>query len=174
MSPPSAPSSNTLRIAVICHGNIARSQTLHHYLTRELAQLQIPADIFSCGTATSQSYSQDKELLAEVQQNLTARGLDVIVERTCWSDQATQRVADSDIVLVADRNRRAEVLKRTGMPPERVHLFYEFIDEGPKDFTDTFDRKTGKQDPTRFAQCFDELQRIAELTADRIKTHLAP
>ena len=39
-----------VRIGLVCHGNIARSQILHHYLQRTIKEENIEARIFSCGT----------------------------------------------------------------------------------------------------------------------------
>jgi hypothetical protein len=48
-------------------------------------------------------------------------------------------------------------------------LFYEYIGEGARDFTDTYDAKKGAQDPVRFARCFDELERIARAVVEKVQ-----
>ena len=157
-----------IAISIVCHGNIARSQMLHHFLTRALSDLGVHARIFSCGTASKDAYPNDRRLLSEVRQELERLGLHVVVERTLWDRASAQEIENSDIILVADEKRRRDVLARTSADPSRVSLFYEYIGEGKKDFLDTFDRKKGKQDPRRFAECFQELDRIAGLAARRI------
>ena len=158
---------------MVCHGNIARSQVLHHYLQRSLIQLGVEADLFSCGTVPADAYTHADELLRDVQAQLDRRGLKAIVERTPWSAEAAEVVRRSDIVLAADEARRQDVLSRTGIDPTRVFLFYEYIGEGSRDFVDTFDHGKGRQDPDRYAGCFDELERIAQRAASRISATLA-
>jgi protein-tyrosine-phosphatase len=155
-------------ISIVCHGNIARSQVLHHYLQRELSQRGIPADVFSCGIAPAAAYPNAAELLEEVQRELARRGLAVRVKRACWSPEAAGKIAASDLVLAADEKCRAHVLKNSEAAPARTFLYYEFIGEGPRDFLDTFDPQRGRQDPRRFASCFDELARIAAKAAEKL------
>ena len=156
------------QVMLICHGNIARSQVLEHYLRQRLAQLDVDAALFSCGTAPAEAYAHADALLRDVQEQLDQRGVDAVVERTPWSAQVAETVSQSDVVLVADEARRQDVLTRTGMESSRVFLFYEYIGEGSVDFVDTFDHAKGRQDPARYARCFDELARIADLAAARI------
>ena len=162
------PKVQATRIALVCHGNIARSQILHHYLVEALCRRGLDVDVFSCGTAPKDTYPSAPELLAEVQAELHRRGLKVTVERTPWSEAAADQLSACDWVLAADHNRQADILARTGLVPNRVQLFYAFIGEGEKDFADTYDLALGRQDAERFARCFDELQRIAEQIAQRL------
>jgi protein-tyrosine phosphatase len=156
------------RIATICHGNIARSQVLEHYLRQALAGLGVEVDLFSCGTAPAEAYPDAAGLLRDVHEQLERRGLDVTVERTPWDAGVAEAVRVCDLVLAADAARRGDVLERTGMESARVQLFYEYIGEGSVDFVDTFDHARGRQDPARYARSFDELERIARLAAARI------
>lgn len=162
------PDTQPTRIALVCHGNIARSQILHHYLVDALRRRSMGVEVFSCGAASDQAYPNAPQLLAEVEDELHRRGLTVKVERTPWSEAAAEQLCGCDWVLTADRMRRADILTRTGLDPSRVQLFYAFIGEGAKDFTDTYDIALGRQDTERFARCFDELQRIAKQIADRL------
>ena len=160
-----------MKISVICHGNIARSQILHHYLDDYAAKASLSIDLFSCGTAPLEAYPDSDDLLADVQSELKRRGLNASVKRNVLDEEAQQHLVDSDVVLVADVNRKQEVLSLLAgkIQAQRVMLFYEFIEEGPKDFVDTYDADRGAQDPARFARCFDELERIAKLTVERIQ-----
>ena len=45
---------------------------------------------------------------------------------------------------------------------EKVYTFYNVISEGEKDFEDTYDYEKKRQDPKKFAEAFDELERIAK------------
>ena len=161
------------RIGLVCHGNIARSQILHHYLQRALEERGIETRIFSCGTAPEEAYPNARELLTEVEQGLRDRGMEVTAERTPWTAKTAKSLERCDLVLTADNYRKIDVLQRTAAVPGKVRLFYEFIGEGKKDFTDTFDPVEGRQDHSRFERCFDELERIAGRTAARIADLIA-
>jgi protein-tyrosine-phosphatase len=160
-----------VKISLICHGNIARSQILHHYLDDYADKASLDLDLFSCGTAPMEAYPDSDDLLADVQAELNRRGLNASVKRNVLDAEAQQHLTDSDVVLVADANRKQEVLSLLAgkIPTQSVMLFYEFIEEGPKDFVDTYDADRGAQDPARFAGCFDELERIAQLSVERIQ-----
>jgi protein-tyrosine-phosphatase len=160
-----------MKISVICHGNIARSQILHHYLDCYADKASLSIDLFSCGTAPLDAYPDADDLLAAVRSELRRRGVSGSVKRNPLDEEAQQHLLDSDIVLVADADRKQEVLSLLAgrIQAHRVMLFYEFIEEGPKDFVDTYDADRGAQDPARFARCFDELERIAKLTVERIQ-----
>ncbi len=160
-----------MKISVICHGNIARSQILHHYLDDYANRASFNIDLFSCGTAPLDAYPQSDRLLAEVQSELRSRGLKGSVKRNILDKETQQHLVESDLILVADTTRRQELLSRLGeqIHARKVMLFYEFIGEGQKDFIDTFDAKKGAQDPQRFASCFSELERIAKLTVEKIQ-----
>lgn len=162
------PETQPKRIGLVCHGNIARSQILHHYLAEALSRRGLDIDVFSCGTAPEAEYPNAPQLLADVEAELHRRGLTVQVERTPWGEAAAEQLRACDWVLAADHKRRADILTRTNLDPNRVQLYYAFIGEGEKDFADTYDVNLGHQDTERFARCFDELQRIAEQIAERL------
>jgi protein-tyrosine-phosphatase len=160
-----------MKIGVVCHGNVARSQVLHLYLCELADRASVPLDLFSCGTAPLDAFPGIDRMLADVQSELRRRGLERRVVRNVFDDEARQHLLSSDLVLVADRERRQEliVLLDGRLPAEKVQLFYEFIGEGPKDFVDTYDAEKGAQDPKRFANCFDELERIAGQAIEKIR-----
>ncbi|MEZ5277167.1 MAG: hypothetical protein R3F07_12370 [Opitutaceae bacterium] len=159
-----------MKICLLCHGNIARSQILHHFLADHARKASLSLDLFSCGSAPVDAYPHAGRLLEEVKRELRRRGLNGTVERHVLDAETLQHLVDSDLILAADRERRQDLLSRFGdrIPAGKVMLFYEFIGEGRHDFTDTYDPETGAQDPERFAGCFDELERIAEKVIDRI------
>lgn len=159
-----------MKICAICHGNIARSQILHHYLRDFADKASLSIDLFSCGTAPLDAYPDADHLLADVQRELSSRGLEGVVQRNVLNDEARQHLVAADLILVADAQRRQEVLARLGdqIQPQKVMLFYEFIGEGQNDFVDTYDADRGAQDPERFANCFNELERIAKRAVEQI------
>jgi protein-tyrosine-phosphatase len=160
-----------MRISIVCHGNIARSQVLHHYLAEYAKRAGLSLDLFSCGTAPADAYPNAPALLAEVERGLRARGLETRVQRQVLDAAALQRLRDSDLILAADKARRDEILHRleARAGAAQVMLFYEFIGEGYRDFVDTYDPERGSQDPVRFARCFDELKRIARLAITQLR-----
>lgn len=160
-----------MKISTVCHGNVARSQVLHHYLREFAAKASLELDLFSCGTAPVDAFPDIDRMLAEVQTEMTRRGLSGAVVRNILDEEARQHLVTSDLILVADRERREELMALLDgqLQPEKVQLFYEFIGEGRKDFVDTYDAEKGAQDPERFAGCFDELERIAQRTVAQIK-----
>lgn len=160
-----------MKISIVCHGNIARSQILHHYLAHYAKRAAWPLQLYSCGTAPWDAYQETERLLAEVRTELERRGIETRVERNTLDEtDAEPQLADSDVILAADEDRRRELVERLGdqVAPEKIKLFYDYIDEGARDFVDTYDAKQGAQDPERFTKCFDELERIARLIIDRL------
>ena len=139
-----------MKLSVVCHGNIARSQILHHYLAVYAQRATIPLELFSCGTAPWDAYPDTERLLAEVGNELERRGVSTQVVRNTLDDaDAKQHLVDSDVILAADENRRRELVAQLcdQVPPNKIKLFYEYIGEGTKDFVDTYDAKIGAQDP---------------------------
>ncbi len=157
-----------LKITIVCHGNIVRSQVLHRYLARVLESRDVQADLFSCGIAPVEAYPNADTLLRDVQGTLNERGFAVALKRTAWNSEVAKRVEESDIVLVADNVIRSEILSRVDVAPDKVFTFYEFIGEGKRDYVDTYNHDQGKQDTDRYHQAFDELGCIASIVADRI------
>ncbi|MCF7688535.1 MAG: hypothetical protein K9M98_02060 [Cephaloticoccus sp.] len=161
-----------MKLSFVCHGNIARSQILHSYVAHHAAKASLELDLFSCGTAAREFYPEADRLLSDVESELHQRGLQVSLKRAVMDEPALQHLLRSDFILVADEKRRQEVLVRLGASAQtqRVNLFYQFIGEGRKDFVDTYDADEGAQDQERFARCFDELERIAILTVEKIRS----
>lgn len=160
-----------MKVSIVCHGNIARSQILHHYLAEYVDRASLNTDLFSCGTAPIDAYPEFDLLLADVEKELRRRGLKGQVKRNILDEETLQHLVDSDLILVADAARKREILSQLGgqARAERIMLFYEFIGEGRNDFVDTYDADKGAQDPVRFASCFNELERIARLVVEQIK-----
>jgi len=163
-----------MKISVVCHGNIARSQVLHHYITKYALEAGLAVEVFSCGTASWDAYPNAEALLAEVQRELEKRGVMGAVVRNVLDDSARGELENSDTVLAADQGIKDEVLKALQREQDRkkVSLFYEYIGEGTIDFVDTYDSKANEQDPARFARCFDELERIAEKVVRAVKENI--
>ncbi|RKX33794.1 MAG: hypothetical protein DRP71_09305 [Verrucomicrobia bacterium] len=160
-----------MKISIVCHGNVARSQILHHYLAEYAGRSSLDIDLFSCGTAPIDAYPDVDLLLDEVKDELKRRGLNGPVKRNVLDEEALQILLGSDLILVADMDRRQEVLSRLGDQAKstEIALFYELIKEGQRDFTDTYDANKGAQDQERFSSCFDELERIAKMTIEEIR-----
>ena len=163
-----------MKISIVCHGNIARSQVLHHYLAEYVGRNSLNIELFSCGTAPIDAYPDVDFLLDEVRNELRRRGLNGPLKRDILDEEALQHLTDSDLILVADMDRRQEILSRLGdrAKSKKVMLFYEFIGEGQIDFTDTYDTNKRAQDPERFSRCFDELERIARVTIEKIQRNI--
>lgn len=163
-----------MKISVVCHGNIARSQVLHHYLAEYAGRNSLDIELFSCGTAPVDAYPNVDLLLDEVRNELKRRGLNGSVKRDVLDEEALQHLADSDLILAADMDRKQEIISRLGdrAKSKKVMLFYEFIGEGQNDFTDTYDPNKGAQDPERFSRCFDELERIARVAVEQIQRNI--
>jgi len=161
----------SMKVSTVCHGNVARSQILHHYLAEYAERSSLDIDLFSCGTAPIDAYPGVDLLLDEVKSELRRRGIKGSVKRNVLNEEALEHLLDSDLILVADMDRRQEVLSRLGDQAKfkKVMLFYEYIGEGQSDFTDTYDASKGAQDPERFSRCFDELERIAQVTIEQIQ-----
>lgn len=159
-----------MRVFVVCHGNIGRSQVLSIYLRNRLSELAVQATVCSCGIAPEDAYPDEARLLAEVQQELSRRGIREAVSRTSWSQTAADAIAACDLVLAADRSVKRAIIDRTTICPSKVFLFYEYVGEGDKDCADTYDPEKGKQDEQRFLAIFDELERIANMTAQSIQS----
>lgn len=130
-----------MKISIVCHGNVARSQILHHYLAEYANRASLSIDLFSCGTAPIDAYPDIDLLLAGVQKELRKRGLNGPVKRNILDEEALRHLAGSDLILAADMDRKQEILSRLEdqAQTEKVMLFHEFIGEGQNDFTDTYD-----------------------------------
>ena len=106
-----------------------------------------------------------------MEEKLKERGVNVKPRRNHWTEESRRELELSDIVLVADEDRKKDVIDRTGdkIPRDRIYTFYRFIGEGEKGFEDTYDYEKRRQDPVKFSKIFDELERIAKKAAEKIK-----
>ncbi len=149
--------------ALICYGNILRSQVLEQYLRHYSKQINTKIKFYSAGIAKQEEFPNTKELLKEVHQELQEREILSSLKRNPWSKEVEQSLVTADIILVADNEIKRKVLDRMNsrITKEKVHTFYEIISEGEIDFQDTYDYIKKKQDPKRFKDAFDELDRIA-------------
>jgi len=165
-----------MKIGLVCHGNIARSQILHHYLVQYAAEAGWALEVFSCGTAPEEAYPNAAELLDQVQHELDRRGVHGRVTRNVLDRPALDELRKAQRVLVADRAIRDDIQQAFTHKEERekVWLFYECIGEGAKDFVDTYDPQNHAQDPARFSACFDELERIASRIVEQARMQGSP
>ena len=160
---------NIAQIGVVCYGNIARSQILGIYLDKFLKELGLNSiRVYSVGTAPYEAYPDTPIRIKEVEDKLRERGLDVKPRRNHWTEESKKQLALSDIIFVADADRKRDVLDRIGenIP---IYKFYEFVGEQDQDFEETYDYEKRCQDPVKFERCFDELERIAKKAANKIK-----
>ena len=70
--------------------------------------------------------------------------------------------------MTIEDDRKKDILERVGNKIP-IYKFYEFVGEKDKDFEDTYDYEKRCQDPVRFEKCFDELERIARKSLNKIK-----
>ncbi len=157
------------KIAAICHGNILRSQVLDLFLKYQSQRSSLDLDVYSAGIAPEEFYPHTKQLLAEIECELKRRGVFLSPERKIWNLETERKVLESNVIIAADEETRKtvlELLKNKEHPP--VYTFYGFIGEGEKDFKDTYDRSTRRQDPVLFKNAFDELWRISSKILDII------
>ena len=156
---------------IICYGNILRSQVLEQYIRYYVGQRGIELDLYSAGIAAYEQYPNTPQLMEEVYRELRKRIVTDSLHRKPWSEEAEKKIIVADVVLVADAQVKAEVFNRMGdrIDKEKVHTFYEMISEGEKDFPDTYDYELNRQDPIRFRDAFDELDRIAKKILEEIR-----
>lgn len=163
---------NIRQIGVVCYGNIARSQVLGIYLDKSLKEIGIGnIRVYSVGTAPYEAFPNTSILIREVGEKLKERRINVAPRRNPWTEESRKELELSDIILVADENRKKEVTDRIRreIPRHHIYTFYQFIDEGEKGFEDTYDYEKRRQDPVKFGKIFDELERIAKKAAEKIK-----
>jgi len=148
---------------LICYGNILRSQVLEQFLRHYSALWNLNIIFYSAGIAKQEEFPNTNELLEEVRQELHKRDILCSLRRNAWSKEVEERIITSDIVICADNEVRTKALERMNLriSKEKVYTFYEYISEGEIDFQDTYDYENNRQDPKRFRNAFDELDRIA-------------
>jgi len=149
---------------LICYGNILRSQVLEQYLRHYAKLYNIQIDFYSAGIAKWDEFPNTKELLVEVRQELDKRDISNSLQRNAWSKEVENNIIAADIVLCADTAVKRKVHERMNnrIDDEKIFTFYNKISEGEIDFQDTYDYDKNRQDPVRFHDAFDELDRIAE------------
>jgi len=152
-----------MKVALVCMGNIFRSKVLEQYLKVKAPDIEV----FSCGILSKESMPEEKILMKEVKLGLLNRGLKVNIKRNPWSEKAKNNLEKSDLILTATKDIRKFLINKINN--KNINTFYEFINEGEKEFEDPFDYKKRKQDPEKFQKGFDELERLAQLIANRIK-----
>ncbi len=163
---------NIRQVGVVCYGNIARSQILGIYLDKSLKDIGISGiRVYSVGTAPYEAFPNTPVLIKEVEEKLKERGVNFKPRRNHWTEESRRKLELSDIVLVADENRKRDVIDRIGdkIPRDRIYTFYQFIGEGEKGFEDSYDYEKRRQDPVKFGKIFDELERIAKKAAEKIR-----
>ena len=116
------------RIAVVCKGNIARSQVFEYFLKQFSKSNNLAIEVFSYGVADKEAYPNADILLREVEHHLARRGIDIQLKRKPWSIEAAEWIKNVDIVLVADKACKDKLFKRlTGKLDEttkRVSINY--------------------------------------------------
>ncbi len=148
---------------VICYGNILRSQVLEQYLRYYAEKYELNIEFSSAGIANQDEFPNTNILLEEIRQELHKRGIPCALNRNTWDNVVEAKIESADIVICADSSVKATVLKRMNsrIDKEKVFTFYGMISEGEIDFEDTYDYEKKRQDPIRFKNAFDELDRIA-------------
>ncbi len=160
-----------VKIVILCHGNIMRSQVLGLYLRHHASRMEEDIEIFSAGVADWDAYSKTEILLDEVYRELKSREIDIKPERNVWSREVEEKINNADVVLAADISVKQDVISkmRNADGIVKIHTFYGFILEGNKDFEDTYDHIHKQQDPIRFKKAFSELDRIARKVIKRLE-----
>jgi len=148
---------------IICYGNILRSQVLEQYLRHYSKLWNIDMNFYSAGVATQDEFTNEASLLKEISQQLLKRKIKHSLQRNPWNKKVEEKVLAADIVIFADNKVKTIALEKINRPINKgkVFTFYELISEGEKDFQDTYNYEKKKQDPIRFKNAFDELDRIA-------------
>jgi len=148
---------------LVCYGNILRSQVLEQYLRYYSSLGNININLYSAGVAEPSEFPDKEKLFTEIRQELNKRNIPFSLHRNAWSKEVEEKINFADIVICADKEIRKKVLERmkSRINEETIYTFYGIISEGEKDFEDTYDYENNRQDPIRFKDAFDELDRIA-------------
>jgi protein-tyrosine-phosphatase len=154
---------NTPNWCAVCYGNILRSQVLEQYLRHYSKIRGTGVNIRSAGIAAKEEFPDKDKLYDEIYRELKKRGIHCSLNRNPWDGEVEEWIESSDLVLCADNHVRNTVLERMGdrINTESITTFYEAVSEGEREFEDTYDYEQKKQDPVRFKNAFDELERIA-------------
>ncbi|MCD6323100.1 MAG: hypothetical protein J7L77_08755, partial [Clostridiales bacterium] len=149
---------------LICYGNILRSQVLEQYLRHYAKLWDIQITFYSAGIAKWDEFPNTSNLLVEVHRELQKRSISCFLQRNTWSNEVENSIISADIVLCADTTVKKKVLERMNdrINVKKVFTFYNKIGEGEIDFEDTYDYVKKRQDPIRFRDAFDEIDRISQ------------
>ncbi|MCK5758763.1 MAG: hypothetical protein KAH14_06690 [Clostridiales bacterium] len=158
---------------LICYGNILRSQVLEQYLQHYAKLWDIQLTFYSAGIARRDEFPNTGDLLVEVHHELQKREIACSLQRNAWSNEVENKIISADIVLCADTSVKKKVLERmtNRISVKKVFTFYNKIGEGEIDFQDTYDYENKRQDPIRFRDAFDEIDRIAQKTLVKFKSY---
>jgi protein-tyrosine-phosphatase len=148
---------------IVCYGNILRSQVLEQYLRHHSSALGIALTIHSAGVAGPEEFPDRDKLFSDISKELSIRSIGHKLQRNPWDADVRKTLSDSTAIFCADKNVKATVLDRMDgkIDSKKVYTFYEAINEGEKDFEDTYDYENHRQDPIRFEKAFNELERIS-------------
>ena len=128
-------------VAVVCHGNIARSQVFAHFLDARARACQVPLAVSSCGVAEEAAYAGWEALLAETERRLVAatppsRPAPQLT-RNYWTPQVAEQLRGAKVILAADASIKADLNAKLGAAAPPILLFYELSKGVTKDFVDT-------------------------------------
>ena len=102
-------------VAVVCLGNIARSQVFAHFLEAKARASFLPLRVSSCGTAAEQDFPHWRELVAETERRLALRTPPGVsppqLQRNWWGSAVVEQLMGSALILAADSSVR-EVVSR--------------------------------------------------------------
>ncbi len=148
---------------IVCYGNILRSQVLEQYLRHYSKLWNIDIGFFSAGVADPEEFPDKDKLFMDVRRELQNREIPCSLQRNTWNKEVEEKTIPADVVICADNEVKATVLERMDLRinKEKVFTFYEIISEGEVGFQDTYDYEKKQQDPIRFQDAFNELDRIA-------------
>lgn len=157
-------------IAVVCYGNILRSQVLEQYLRYYAKKRKLNVEFISAGIAAPSEFPDKDVLLKEIEAELTKRAIPFNLCRNPWDIDTEVNLQAADIIACADNGTRDTMLQRMKdrLTPDKVMTFYSLISEGEKNFEDTYDYEKKRQDPIRFKNAFNELDRIAVKIIDKL------
>jgi len=158
------------RWTIVCYGNILRSQVLEQYIRHHARLRGLSIRVDSAGIADPDEFPDRDRLFGEISRELNKRSIGHSLHRNPWSDEVEMTIMESTHVFCADLHVKETVLKRMrdDFDKSKVMSFYEAINEGEQDFEDTYDYELKRQDPVRFRNAFDELERIAIAMVDSL------
>ena len=153
----------TMKIGLVCKGNIFRSQVLEHYLKYKMPALEI----FSCGILLKEDIPEEKKLLNEIKIELSKRGIHTNPKRKSWSKEVKEKLKGMDIILTVTIDIKKFLIKEINN--KKIKTFYEFIEEKEKEFEDPFDYKERKQNKKKLQEGFNKLDILSEMIINKIK-----